>query len=282
MRCARESSELGATNQPVPSGTLGAKRPSTQRSHGTAVPGSRLVSSVGAASGWFCVAPARHAASESVSCGGSTGAWHPSGFVRPAGARATFSLLAQRESSQRETAPRGSAFRPSMDGKSVRRGRAFRAGIVPARKGEAIPGLARCAAFRTPPHRRRGAPRRAARIVRARSQSITRPAAGGARTLCFGRADARLPLWGSYGAAGGLRIVRQDGPQGGGPVFRRHTEVPSENPAAHPRTRRARHRGGLSFGYFSLAIQRKVARTPKGRSKPLQCRASRRCRTKPP
>ncbi len=164
--------------------------------------------------------------------------------MRPLGARATFSLLAQRESSQRETAPRGGAFCPSVGKKSVRRGRAFRAGILPARKGEAIPGLARCAAFRTPPHRRRGAPRTAARIVRARSQSITRE-----RSVCFGRADARLPLWGPYGAAGGLRIVRQDGPQGGGPVFRRHTEVPSENPAAHPRTRRAGCPEGAPSGW---------------------------------
>jgi len=63
------------------------------------------------------------------------------------------------------------AFRPSMAGKSVSRGRAFRAGIVPARKGEPIPGLARCAAFSSPPHRRRGAPEGLARIVRARGKS---------------------------------------------------------------------------------------------------------------
>ncbi len=30
-----------------------------------------------------------------------------------------------------------------------------------------------------------------------------------------------------------------------------------------PDARRARHRGGLSFGYFSLATQRKVTRPPK-------------------
>jgi len=35
-----------------------------------------------------------------------------------------------------------------LPGKSVSRGRAFRAGIVPARKGVAIPGNARCAACR--------------------------------------------------------------------------------------------------------------------------------------
>jgi hypothetical protein len=32
--------------------------------------------------------------------------------------------------------------------------------------------------------------------------------------------------------------------------------------------RKARHRGGLSFGYFSLATQRKVTRRPVGRRKP--------------
>src|SRR6185437_1289176 len=52
----------------------------------------------------------------------------------------------------------------------------------------------------------------------------------------------------------------QDGPHGGRPVFRRYRDVPSKNPVARPRTRRARHRGGLSFGYFSLATQRKMTR----------------------
>jgi len=84
------------------------------------------------------------------------------------GSRATFSLRAQRESSQRERAPRGGAFRPSMDGKSVSRGRAFRAGILPARKGLAILGKARYAASSSPPHRRRGAPEKQARILCAR------------------------------------------------------------------------------------------------------------------
>ncbi len=60
------------------------------------------------------------------------------------GSRATFSLRAQRESSQRERAPRGGAFRPSMDGKSVSRGRAFRAGSCPREK--ARPSMASPAA----------------------------------------------------------------------------------------------------------------------------------------
>jgi len=56
-----------------------------------------------------------------------------------------------------------------LPGKCVSRGRAFRAGLRPARKGEAIRGLARCAAWSSATHRRRGGPEEQARIVRARS-----------------------------------------------------------------------------------------------------------------
>ena len=55
-----------------------------------------------------------------------------------------------------------------LPGKSVSRGRAFRAGILPARKGLAILGKARYAASSSPPHRRRGAPEKQARILCAR------------------------------------------------------------------------------------------------------------------
>src|SRR5215813_5094557 len=58
-------------------------------------------------------------------------------------------------------------------------------------------------------------------------------------------------------------------PAGRRPVFRQDRDVLSKNPVAHPRTfrasaRKAPHRGGLSFGYFSLATQRKVTRCPAG------------------
>jgi hypothetical protein len=59
---------------------------------------------------------------------------------------------------------------PSIHGRQVREaGPGFSSGLLPARKGEAIPGLARCAALSSPPHRRPGAPEKQARIVRARS-----------------------------------------------------------------------------------------------------------------
>src|SRR6185312_11041535 len=64
------------------------------------------------------------------------------------------------------------------------------------------------------------------------------------------------PLW----RGGRVEESPQDGPQGCEPVFRRYMDVPSENPVTRPRTRRARQRGGLSVGYFSLATQRKVTR----------------------
>src|SRR6185312_15618944 len=55
-------------------------------------------------------------------------------FRAPAGARATFLLRGQEKSSQKRRPPRGVAFRPSMAGKSVSRGRAFRAGSCPREK----------------------------------------------------------------------------------------------------------------------------------------------------
>ena len=47
-------------------------------------------------------------------------------------------------------------------------------------------------------------------------------------------------------------------------VFRRDTDVPSENPVGLPRTRRSRARspGRLSLAYFSSATQREVGRRP--------------------
>ena len=58
-----------------------------------------------------------------------------------------------------------------MDGKCVRRGRAFRAGILSARKGEAV--VASPAARPDRPHLTAapGAPEKQARIVRARSNT---------------------------------------------------------------------------------------------------------------
>src|SRR6185437_4794721 len=117
-------------------------------------------------------------------------------FRPPAGGRATFSLRAQRESSQRERAPRGDAFRPSMDGKSVSRSRAFRAGSCPREK--ALPSLATPAARPSRPRltAAEGPPEKQARIVRARSNSKSRapPVAGALALLKSARWErAALP-----------------------------------------------------------------------------------------
>src|SRR6185437_12349435 len=57
------------------------------------------------------------------------------------------------------------------------------------------------------------------------------------------------PLW----CGGRVEESPQDGPHGCGPVLRRHTEVPSENPATRPRTRSPWMGGGRAIGVsFSL------------------------------
>src|SRR6185437_10639413 len=61
-------------------------------------------------------------------------------FRAPAGARVTFLLRGQEKSNPKRRPPRGGAFRASMHGKSVSRGRAFRAGSCPVEK--ALPSMA--------------------------------------------------------------------------------------------------------------------------------------------
>ena len=65
-------------------------------------------------------------------------------FRPPAGGRVTFLLRGQEKSNPKRRPPRGGASRPSMDGKSVRRGRAFRPDSCPVEK--ASPSLAMPAA----------------------------------------------------------------------------------------------------------------------------------------
>ncbi len=78
-------------------------------------------------------------------------------FVRLPAPELLFSCVAKRKVTKREGHPgwRSAGILPC---ECVRRCRAFGAGIVPARKGESLPGLARCAASSSPPHRRPGAP----------------------------------------------------------------------------------------------------------------------------
>src|SRR6185312_10183717 len=152
------------------------------------------------------------------------------------GARVTFLLRGQEKSNPKRRPPRlALAGRPARQVREA--GPGFSSGLLPARKGVAVHGNARCAASSSPPHRRPRAPEKQARIVRARSKSTAN-----CNVLAFAVASARrsaLLCRGPYGAAGGWRKVRQDGSQGCEPVFRRHMDVPSKNPVTRPRTRRA-------------------------------------------
>jgi hypothetical protein len=126
-------------------------------------------------------------------------------FRAATAARATFSLRAQRESSRRERAPRGGAFRPSMDGKSVSRGRAFRPDSCPVEK--ALPSMATPAAR---PGRPRLTDAEEPRVERARDgRARSRSAASSPRLGSRFCAQECAALRGPYDAAGGWRIVRR-------------------------------------------------------------------------
>ena len=163
-------------------------------------------------------------------------------FRAPVGARVTFLLRGQEKSNQKRRPPRLALAGPPA--RQVREaGPGFSSGLLPARKGEAIPGLARCAAFPSPPHRRPGAPEKQVRIVRARSTSKSWSAASSQRFglclgFCFCALGARCFTWGRYGAAGGYRKVRRMARRDAGQFFA-GTGVPSNNPVTRPRTRRA-------------------------------------------
>jgi len=169
-------------------------------------------------------------------------------FRAPAGARATFSLRAQRESSQRERAPRGGAFRPSMDGKSVRRGRAFRPDSCPVEK--ASPSLASPAAR---PDRPRltatEGPRNSSALPARRCNSQGKAERGQSEALQGSASSVSR-----YGAVWPpRRSCRRESLQ-------------------HPRLNTVCNSGGLnqaiSLGYFSLGQQREVTRAPGGDRKP--------------
>src|SRR6185312_3642494 len=193
-------------------------------------------------------------------------------FRAPAGARASFSLRAQRESSQRETAPRGGAFRPSMDGKSASRGRAFRPDSCPVEK--ASPSMAMPAARPDRPRltaaegpRRAGAHRARQKQQRERKQKLS-----DAIVLSPSPAYRGGLGWGALASARRERAALPGAPMtrraGGGksagwlagmrasfsPVHGRAVEKP-RNPPAHPEGRMPGGRAiGVSFplGYFSL------------------------------
>src|SRR6185312_4828244 len=192
-------------------------------------------------------------------------------FRAPVGARVTFSLRGQRESNQRERPPRlALAGRPARQVREAWPG--FSSGLLPARKGEPIRGLARCAAWSSPPHRRPGAPEKQARIVRARSNSKSRaPLIAGCSCSSEKCApEARCSTRGPYGAAGGWRKVRgmarMDASQffAGTRTCRRKTPEPARAPGRQDAWR-ARHRGVVSSCLLLLWTSKgEVTRAPTG------------------
>jgi len=224
-------------------------------------------------------------------------------FRAPAGARVTFLLRGQEKSNQKRRPPRlALAGHPARQVREA--GPGFSSGHratapalpqlghpcprLPARKGESIHGLARCAAWSSPPHRRPGALQEQARFLRARSNGNSR-----SKTLCSRslpplrageswngvllllplllRAGARCSTRAPYGAAGGARKVRRMAGRDAGQFSagtrrcRRKTPQPARAPGRQDAWR-ARHRGAVSLWLLSLwASKEKVARLPAGR-----------------
>jgi len=204
-------------------------------------------------------------------------------FRAPVGARVTSPLLVQRRSNQEETTPRlALAGHPARQVREA--GPGFSSGLLPARKGESILGLARCAAWSSPPHCRPGAPKEQACLVHARSQSAANVRHSVLLWLLLLRAGARCSTRAPYGAAGGWRKVRRMAHRDAGQFSvgtrrcRRKTPPSGRAPGRQSlsRTRsgnawRARHRGAVSLWLLSLwASKEKVARLPAGRRNRLE------------
>jgi len=218
-------------------------------------------------------------------------------FRAPAGARVTFLLRGQEKSNPKRRPPRGGASRASMHGKSVSRGRAFRAGSCPREK--ALPSLAtpaarpdrpRLTAAEGPRKSRRASCAPEAR-ARAEAKAKRRELAGcsslpcmqgrvGVGCCCFcAQERAALPGAPMARRAGG-------GKSAGWPAWMPASFPPAQgcavgkprNPPAHPEPmdgRRACHRGAVSLWLLSLwASKEKVARAPAGVRNRFEARAS--------
>ena len=187
-------------------------------------------------------------------------------FRPPAGGRVTFLLRGQEKSNQKRRPPRLALAGPPA--RQVREaGPGFSSGLLPARKGEAILGLARCAAFSSPPHRRPGAPEKQARIVRARSTGNSRMprscSSSSPSPACRGGLG-----WGAPASARRERAALPGAPMarrvgGGKPAgwpagmrasFSPAQDVLSKNRVAHPHTRRAGGPEGAPSGCRFLLV----------------------------
>jgi len=210
-------------------------------------------------------------------------------FRAPAGARVTFLLRGQEKSNPKRRPPRGGAFRPSMDGKSVSRGRAFRAGSCPREK--ALPSMATPAARPDRPRltaaegarksRRASCAPEAEAKTKHREPAVPLPCMQGrvgvgcsCGCCCFGCcfcAQERAALPGApmaRRAGGGKSAGWPAGIRASfSPVHGRAVEKP-RNPPAHPEPmdgRRARHRGVVSSWLLLLWTSKgEVTRAPVG------------------
>jgi hypothetical protein len=178
-------------------------------------------------------------------------------------ARVTSLLLVQKRSNQEKTTPR-LALAGLLPGKSVSRGRAFRAGIVPARKGESIHGLARYAACRPRLTAAQGTPGRAAGHPGPHSVRKRKGRSHSKASLCCGFAWAFDPALlksarGMRAALPGSPLQRRAGegkPEGWFAGMRTSLssgqDALSTNPVARPRTLRAGCPQGAEAGCPSL------------------------------
>ena len=200
------------------------------------------------------------------------------------GSRGTSLLLVQKRSTQEKTTPR-LALAGLLPGKSVSRGRAFRAGILPARKGESIHGLARCAACRPRLTAAQGTPGKAAghpgphSVIKLTSRNHGKASLSRGFAPVLDLALLRSARW-ERAALPGAPMARRVG--GGKPAgwparmpasLSSGQDALSTNPVAHPRTRRAGCPQGAPSGWpfswvtFSLATQRESNSAAAGRRK---------------
>ena len=205
-------------------------------------------------------------------------------FRLPAAAEGLLFCLSKREVPKRKRPP---AWRlpDILSGKSVSRGRAFRAGVVPARKGESIHGLTRCAACRPRLTAAQGTPGKAAghpgphSVIKLTSRNHGKASLSRGFAPVLDLALLRSARW-ERAALPGAPMARRVG--GGKPAgwparmpasLSSGQDALSTNPVAHPRTRRAGCPQGAPSGWpfswvtFSLATQRESNSAAAGRRK---------------
>src|SRR6185437_9269692 len=188
---------------------------------------------------------------------------HPCLFSAPLpGARVT-SLCLAKEKSPRERPPRCCAFRPSMDEKFVRSGRACRRAVPGAAASGRNPLRPPCGPDRPALTAAQGPRKNSASTTAilasfvAKPDGLLRPTT---RTGCAPSGAPRTRLADAGIARRVARRMRASSPQAQGCAFGEPQRL-----RAHPQPmdgRRACSRGGFLFGYFLLATQEKVARPP--------------------